>query len=97
MIASDDFDIQLVVGGMEATGWRLLGVLTPPAIHLTIDTMSDSSLEQFLSDLSSVCAGIRDGNLTTEGLLTYGGVGDEGSAPKWLLSAIEIFGDDSHE
>lgn len=97
MIASDDFDIQLVVGGMEAKGWRLLGVITPPAIHLTIDSMSEYDLDQFLSDLSEVCEGIRDGSLNTEGLLTYGGVGDEGSAPKWLLSAIEIFGDHPHE
>ena len=97
MVASDDFDIQLVVGGMEAKGWRLLGVITPPAIHLTIDSMSEDDLDQFLSDLSEVCECIRDGSLTTEGLLTYGGVGDEGSAPKWLLSAIEILGDQPHE
>lgn len=93
MIAAEDFDIQLVVGGMEAKGWRLLGVINPPAIHLTIDTLSDDDLSRFLSDLSGVCDGIRSGQLTTEGLLSYGGVSDTGSAPKWLQSAIEIFGE----
>lgn len=91
MIAADDFNIQLVVGGMEERGWRLLGVNTPPAIHLTLDVMDDDDLTRFLADLSEVCTSIRNGDLKEEGLLSYGGVGAEEDAPKWLLSAVEIF------
>ena len=91
MIAADDFDIQLVVGGMEQRGWRLLGVNTPPAIHLTLDVMEDRDLQKFLDDLGDVCAMIRNGELVEEGLLSYGGVGAAEDAPKWLLSAVEIF------
>ena len=90
MIAADDFNIQLVVGGMERRGWRLLGVNNPPAIHLTLDVMEDADLQKFLDDLSAVCELIRTGELQEEGLLSYGGVGAEADAPKWLLSAIEI-------
>ena len=91
MIASTDFDITLVVGGLEKKGWSLLGVNTPPAIHLTLDVMEDDFVEKFTADLEDVVAGIRSGELTEEGLLTYGGVGDKSVAPKWLLSALEIF------
>lgn len=90
-IASTDIDIQLVVGSMEQRGWRLLGVLDPPAIHLTVDVLKDEQLEQFLSDLESCVADIKSGKTTNEGLLSYGGVGAEETAPKWLLSAVEIF------
>lgn len=96
MIASDDFNIQLVVGGMEERGWRLLGVNTPPAIHLTLDVMADEHLEQFVTDLEQVCTKIRAGELKEEGLLSYGGVGAEDDAPKWLLSAVEIFEREDH-
>ena len=89
-IASDTFDIQLVVGGMEQRGWRLLGVLEPPAIHLTVDVMQSPDLERFLGDLEESVADIVSGKADTEGLLSYGGVGAEESAPKWLLSAVEI-------
>lgn len=91
MIASTDFDITLVVGGLENKGWSLLGVNIPPAIHLTLDVMEDDFVEKFTADLEDVVAGIRSGELTEEGLLTYGGVGDKSVAPKWLLSALEIF------
>ena len=97
MIASDDFNIQLVVGGMEQKGWRLLGVSTPPAIHLTIDVMSDEALSRFVTDLDDVSARIRSGQLKEEGLLSYGGVGAEADAPKWLLSAVEIMGGMDHD
>lgn len=96
MIASDDFNIQLVVGGMEARGWKLLGVNTPPAIHLTVDVMSDEELSRFLADLKEVTRLIIAGEIHEEGLLSYGGVGAEEDAPKWLLSAVEIFGDTGH-
>ena len=92
MIASDDFDIQLVVGGMAARGWPLLGVNEPPAIHLTLDVMSEESLQQLLQDFDEVCADIRSGKLTTEGLLSYGGAGSGQGIPKWLRSAVEIMG-----
>ena len=91
MIASDEFDIRLVVSGMEERGWRLLGVTNPPAIHLTLDVMEDEYLAQFLADLEDIVNGIHAGTVTREGMLTYGGVGAESSAPKWLLSAMEIF------
>jgi glutamate/tyrosine decarboxylase-like PLP-dependent enzyme len=97
MIASDDFNIQLVVGGMEARGWRLLGVNTPPAIHLTLDVMEDEDQERFLDDLSEVCNLIRSGELHEEGMLSYGGVGAAEDAPKWLLSAVEIFEQKAHD
>ena len=90
MIASDDFDIQLLVGGMEARGWKLLGVTTPPAAHLTLDVMEEEYLASFLQDLEDVSGDICDGKYTKEGLLTYGGVGAEADAPKWLLTAVDI-------
>lgn len=89
-IASDDIDIQLVVGSMEQRGWRLLGVLEPPAIHLTVDVLSDEQLQSFLTDLEESVEDIRSGKTEAEGLLSYGGVGAEETAPKWLLSAVEI-------
>jgi hypothetical protein len=90
MIASDGFNIELVVGGMEERGWRLLGVNNPPAIHLTLDVMEEDYLQRFLRDLEEIAADIREGKITSEGLLSYGGVGDKSTAPKWLLSAVEI-------
>ena len=75
---------------MEAKKWRLLGVNTPPAIHLTIDVMEEADLKRFVDDLDEVCQRIHSGELKQEGLLSYGGVGAEESAPKWLLSAVEI-------
>lgn len=89
-IASNEMDIQLVVGGMEKRGWRLLGVNEPPAIHLTIDIMTANSLEKFLNDLELVAGNVRSGSESDSGLLSYGGVSGEETAPKWLLSAIEI-------
>ena len=91
MIGADDFDITLVVGGLEKKGWSLLGVNVPPAIHLTLDVMEEEFIEKFTADLEEVVEGIRTGEITEEGLLTYGGVGDKALAPKWLLSALEIF------
>jgi sphinganine-1-phosphate aldolase len=90
MIAADDFNIELVVGGMEERGWRLLGVNNPPAIHLTLDVMEDKDVQKFIDDLAQVCTLIRSGEIVEEGLLSYGGVGAAESAPKWLLSAVEI-------
>lgn len=90
MIASDGFNIELVVGGMEEKGWRLLGVNNPPAIHLTLDVMEEKDLNRFVQDLEEVCERIRSGELKEEGLLSYGGVGAAEDAPKWLLSAVEI-------
>lgn len=89
-IASDDFAIELIVGGMTGRGWKLLGVNTPPAIHITIDALSEPSLNLFLDDLKDVAKDVRSGNLTEEGLLVYGGAGDKATAPKWLLSALDI-------
>jgi glutamate/tyrosine decarboxylase-like PLP-dependent enzyme len=96
MIASDEFDIRLIVGGMEARGWRLLGVNNPPAIHLTLDVMEEEYLELFLDDLAAIAADVRAGRADEEGLLSYGGVGAGDTAPKWLLSAVEILGDEAH-
>jgi len=90
MIASDEFNIQLVVGGMEERGWRLLGVANPPAIHLTLDVMEAGFLDAFLSDLDEICREIREGIRSAKGELAYGGVGARSTAPKWLLSALEI-------
>ena len=90
-ISSDEIDIQLVVGAMAQRDWRLLGVLDPPAIHLTVDVLSEAQLKKFLIDLEESVADIRSGRATAEGLLSYGGVGAEASAPKWLQSAVDIF------
>ena len=95
-IAPDGIDVQLIVGAMEQKGWKLLGVNEPPAIHLTIDIMQDDALERFLMDLKESARAARSGELDQEGLLSYGGVGDHGSAPKWLLSAVEIFEQDEN-
>lgn len=91
MIAAEGFNVELVVGGMEERGWRLLGVNNPPAIHLTLDVMEEDYLQKFLSDLEEVVAAIKRGDITQEGMLSYGGIGAAETAPKWLLSAVEIF------
>ena len=88
--STGEINILLVVGGMEKLGWRLLGVNTPPAIHLTVDVMDPDVFDQFLSDMKQVIEQIQAGEITDEGLLSYGGVGAEETAPKWLLSAVEI-------
>lgn len=89
-IAAEGMAIQRVVGGMETRGWRLLGVNDPPAIHLTLDVMTSQSLAKFLTDLEEVADGVRSGKELDEGLLSYGGIGSAETAPKWLLSAVEI-------
>ena len=83
--------MQLIVGGMEKFGWRLLGVNDPPAIHLTVDIMRPESLDKFVSDLSTVAKQVLSGEQDEEGLLSYGGVGASETAPKWLLNAVEAF------
>ena len=90
MVASDTYDVQLLLGGMEERGWCFLGVQNPPAIHLTLDVLEEESLQRMLKDFREVCGDIQSGKLSAEGLLTYGGVGAVETAPKWLLSAIEI-------
>lgn len=90
MIASDEFDIRLLAGAMEQRQWYFLGVQDPPAIHLTLDVLTDASLRKLLGDLEDTTADIRAGRLTEEGMLTYAGVGARETAPKWLLSALEI-------
>ena len=90
MIASDEFDIRLLAGAMEQRQWYFLGVQDPPAIHLTLDVLTDASLQKLLRDLEETTADIRTGRLTEEGMLTYAGVGARETAPKWLLSALEI-------
>lgn len=94
-IAAEDYPIELIVGGMNQKGWRLLGVNTPPAIHLTIDVTSSEALDSFLDDLTIVAKAAADGKITQEGLLQYGGAGDMETAPKWLLSALQILEADS--
>jgi len=89
-------DIMLLVGGMEERGWRLLGVNEPPAIHLTVDVMTPQALDKFVADLAEVADLIRAGEIKSEGLLSYGGVGAEETAPKWLLSAVELMGEEGH-
>ncbi|XXK30900.1 pyridoxal phosphate-dependent decarboxylase family protein [Rhodobacteraceae bacterium nBUS_24] len=91
-IGAEGIEITSVIGGMVARGWNLLGVQKPPAIHLTIDLLPPEDLDRFVNDLADVTAAVRDGGSSEEGLLSYGGVAAEETAPKWLLSAIEIFG-----
>jgi hypothetical protein len=43
-----------------------------------------------LNDLEVVAEDVRSGSESDSGLLSYGGVGAEETAPKWLLSAVEI-------
>jgi len=81
---------------MELKGWRLLGVNFPPAIHLTVDVMQSASLEKFIADLTEVAEDVRSGKMDQDGLLSYGGVGAEEDAPKWLLNAVEYMGDQEH-
>jgi sphinganine-1-phosphate aldolase len=89
-ISGDGLEIKTVIGGMTARGWNLLGVQQPEAIHLTIDIMAEDALNRFVRDLEEVTALVRIGEIDAEGLLSYGGVAAEETAPKWLLSAIEI-------
>ena len=95
-IAGEGVDILKVVGGMEQKGWRLLGVNHPPAIHLTVDVMQSTSLDKFILDLSNVTEDVCSGKMDQEGLLSYGGVGAEEDAPKWLLNAVEYMGAADH-
>ncbi len=90
MIAGNEgMDIQLIVGGMEQRGWSLLGVNQPPAIHLTLDLMPEADLSRFIRDLEEVAAAVSSGKFNDQGLLSYGGVGDTGTAPNWLVELIE--------
>lgn len=95
-ISGEGLEIKTVIGGMTARGWNLLGVQQPEAIHLTIDIMTEEALNRFISDLEDVTAQVRTGKIDAEGLLSYGGVAAEETAPKWLLSAIETMGHDPH-
>jgi hypothetical protein len=52
--------------------------------------MEEKDVQKFIDDLAQVCTLIRSGEIVEEGLLSYGGVGAAESAPKWLLSAVEI-------
>ena len=88
-ISGEGLEIKTVIGGMTVRGWNLLGVQQPEAIHLTIDIMTEEALDRFLGDLEEVTAQVREGEIDAEGLLSYGGVAAEETAPKWLLSAIE--------
>ena len=88
-ISGEGLEIKNVIGGMTVRGWNLLGVQQPEAIHLTIDIMTEEALGRFLGDLEEVTAQVRKGEIDAEGLLSYGGVAAEETAPKWLLSAIE--------
>lgn len=96
-IGSDEIEVTKVVGGMVSRGWNLLGVQNPAAIHLTIDILPEDELDRFIRDLSEVTAIVRTGESQDKGLLSYGGVAAEDTAPKWLLSAIEIFGHPENE
>ena len=91
-IGSEGFEITKVIGGMTVRGWNLLGVQEPPAIHLTIDILPSDELSRFVKDLEEVTGLVRDGSADDDGLLSYGGIAAEETAPKWLLSAVEIFG-----
>jgi glutamate/tyrosine decarboxylase-like PLP-dependent enzyme len=94
MIAAEEgVNIQLIVGGMETRGWSLLGVNDPEAIHLTLDIMPQPDLDRFINDLREITAQAISGELSTEGLLSYGGVGDTGTAPTWLLELIDQMGE----
>ena len=62
-----------------------------------IGNMSEEEISAFLSDMDQVIDQILAGELVEEGLLSYGGVGAEEDAPKWLLSAVEIFEEAAHD
>ena len=57
---------------------------------MTLDVMEMDFLNQFLNDLTEIVADIHAGKIDREGLLSYGGVANAETAPKWLLSAVEI-------
>lgn len=95
-IAGDGLDVQRIVAGMESRDWRLLGLNDPPAIHLTVDVMQSDSRNKFLTDLAEVAEDVRSGKEDGEGLLSYGGVGAEETAPKWLLNAVEFMEEENH-
>jgi hypothetical protein len=62
-----------------------------------VDVLSEEQLQKFLTDLEESVDDIKSGKTKSEGLLSYGGVGAEETAPKWLLSAVEIFERQSKE
>ena len=80
-------DIESVTGAMRARGWVLLGVMEPPALHLTVDPMEEEALQQFIDDLIDVTAIVREGDTSLQGSLNYGGAGGSQS-PTWLLNAL---------
>ncbi|MBT5205367.1 MAG: aminotransferase class V-fold PLP-dependent enzyme, partial [Gammaproteobacteria bacterium] len=80
-------NIESVTGAMRARGWVLLGVMEPPALHLTVDPMEEEALQQFIADLIDVTAKVREGDSSALGSLNYGGAGGSQS-PKWLLNAL---------
>ena len=75
------------LGAMRARGWVLLGVMEPPALHLTVDPMEEEALQQFIDDLMDVTAKVRAGDTSLQGSLNYGGAGGSQS-PTWLLNAL---------
>ena len=79
--------IESITGAMRARGWVLLGVMDPPAIHLTVDPMEEQALQLFIDDLIEVTAKVRDGDSSLQGSLNYGGAGGNQS-PRWLLNAL---------
>ncbi|MDH3688263.1 MAG: pyridoxal-dependent decarboxylase [Gammaproteobacteria bacterium] len=89
LIDSDEFEIDKLVGGMQALGWVLFGNHEPPLIHLTVETASDEVVQLFLSDLTKVTNTLRAGQDIESGALAYSSDGAEGGerAPRWAKRA----------
>ena len=92
MFYSDEFDIGQVMGGLSAKGWLMLGTPEPPMAQITLDSVEDELIHQFLSDLDTVVADIRAGKEVPTIALSYtfDENADLSGIPKWAQRAIPI-------
>ncbi|MBY6195747.1 pyridoxal phosphate-dependent decarboxylase family protein [Vibrio hangzhouensis] len=90
IIDSATLDITKVIGGMAQRGWSLLGNSHPPAIHLTIDPISDEEVERMLNDFYEVVEEVKSGESDEQGSLAYSGGQGEGYTPNWVRQVLEM-------
>jgi len=92
MFYSDDYDIGQVVGGLTARGWLMLGTPEPPMAQITLDSVEDELIHDFLKDLKAVVSDIRAGKdvPVTPLAYTYLEDADLSGIPQWAQRALPI-------
>ncbi len=90
IIESPTLDITKVVGGMSQRGWSLLGNSEPPAIHLTIDPITDEQVESMICDFYDVVEEVKSGESDQDGSLAYSGGQGDGYVPKWVKQVLDM-------